>query len=413
MKALTPLIVPLALCNLFANDSNASLRLEDYISKYKQKEFELDYKKNEAESLKLRDSWIAPLRLNYRYNKSNPYDNTQVSKNASINFNQPIFRSGGIYYGIKFASASRKYADYSIDVQKRKLIKEAIALLMQIKQSQLRIEKQKKLVENSKIKVEQKREEYLSGDLDSGFLDNEIIQLNIVKQGLFDIEAAKEKLISKFKALSDIDYKTAFIPNLAEISKEEFLKHNIVLNLYNVEKQKNDYAKSVTTAKYLPSFNLTASYNRDELNNPSFAGTNVPSPPPTNYYAYGFSISMPLDWNTFRDIESSKIDLIKSNVVLEDKKRELLSLYEQVEQNLKNIDNKIQLAKENFTIYNKLLTDTKKLYQAGYKAKPDVDLLQNSADMAKLDMQIYEIDKQLELLNLYEYYTPMNSTKVE
>jgi outer membrane protein TolC len=393
----------LLVCNLYG-ENNATISLEDYISKYKQKEFEYDYKKNEVESKKLRDSWLLPLQLNYRYNKSNPYDNTQTTKNASISMNQPIFRSGGIYYGIKFANANEKYATYSIDMQKRKLIKDTIALLMQIKQIDLRIKKQEKQVQNSKIKLEQNKEEYLSGQLDSGFLDNAIIQLNIVKQALYDLKASKEKLISKFKALSDIDYKTAYIPYLDELSKSEFLKHNIVINLYNSEIEKNSYQKNVTIAKYLPSFNIVASYNRDETINPTFMGTSVRPRPATTYYSYGFNISMPLDFNTFRDIESSKIDFLKSSVMIEDKKRELTSLYEQVSQNLKNIDFKVKLAKENYDIYKKLLDDTTKLYNAGYKTKADVDLLQNSADMAKLDIKIYDIDKQLELLNLYEYY---------
>ncbi len=406
MRALKHSAALLLACSLFAGGSGKTLTLDDYISSYKQKEFELDYKKNEEESSKLRDSWIAPLQLNYRYNKSNPYDNLQVAKNASISMNQPIFRSGGIYYGIKFATASKKYTNYSITMQKRKLIKDAISLLMQIKKSELQLKKQTKQIENSAIKLEQNRQEYLSGNLDSGFLDNAIIQLNLVKQAKFDMEAGKEKLISKFKALSDINYKTAYIPYLQNISQEEFLSHNIALRYFRSQKKKNLYAKNVTIAKYLPSLSLRASYNRDELSNPTFAGTGVPSPPPTNYYSYGFNISMPLDWNTFRDIESSKIDYLKADVLIEDKKRELASLYEQVEQNLKNIEQKITLAKENYDIYKKLLDDTRKLYKAGYKAKPDVDLLQNSADMAKIDMQIYEIDKQLELLNLYEYYTP-------
>ena len=40
---------------------------------------------------------------------------------------QPVFQSGGIYYGIKYAEASRIYSDYSIDVAKRKLVKDAIS----------------------------------------------------------------------------------------------------------------------------------------------------------------------------------------------------------------------------------------------------------------------------------------------
>ncbi|SFV54757.1 hypothetical protein MNB_SM-7-648 [hydrothermal vent metagenome] len=178
------------------------------------------------------------------------------------------------------------------------------------------------------------------------------------------------------------------------------------MNFYRSQKEKNLYARNVTVAKYLPALNLTASYNRDELKNPSSITIPGASSISTNYYSYGFGISMPLDWNTFRDIESSKIDYLKADIMIEDKKRELISLYEQVEQNLKNIDKKISLAKENYDIYKKLLQDTKKLYKAGYKAKPDVDLLQNSADMAKIDIEIFEMDKQLELLNLYQYYIP-------
>jgi outer membrane protein TolC len=403
MKVLWHLSLLLAISNLYAqNDSNISL--DNYISKYKQQEFQYDYEKNKQESLKLRDSWIMPLELNYRYNKSNPYDNIQTTKNASINLNQPIFRSGGIYYGIKFATANEKFSDYSIEMQRRKLIKEAIALLMQIKQNSLRYQKQKKQIDNAKIKLEQNKEAYLSGQLDSGFLDNSIIQLNLSKQILFDIDSTKNKLISKFKSISDIDYKNAYIPFLKNISKEEFLKNNIVLKLYKSQKTRDKYKQNVTIAKYLPNLAINASYNRDETTNPSFAGTKVPSPPPTTYYRYGFSVSMPLDFNTFRDIQSSKIDFLKSSVMIEDKKRELNSLYEQVEQNIKKIDNKIKLAKENYKIYKKLLDDTTKLYNAGYKTKADVKLLQNSADMSQIDLKIYKIDKQLELLNLYEYY---------
>jgi outer membrane protein TolC len=412
MRGLTLFGVVFLTCSVFAQ-KNTTLRLEDYLSKYKQKEFELDYQKNITESLKLRDSWIAPLQLNYRYNKSNPYDNTQTSKNASISINQPVFRSGGIYYGIQFAEENKRYTNYKIDSQKRKLVKEAIGLLMQIKQTDLQLQKQKKQVENSKIKLEQKKEEYLSGNLDSGFLDNAIIELNLVKQKLFEIETNKEKLISKFSALSDMDYESAYIPYLKNIQKDIFIQHNIVLNMYKSESQKNLYAKNVTVAKYLPSFNITGSYNRDELNNPSFAGTPVPAQPPTTYYNYGFSISMPLDFNTFRDIQSAKIDYLKSNVMIEDKKRELTSLYEQVEQNLKKIDNKIVLAQENYEIYQKIFADTQKLYTAGYKTKSDVDLLQNSMDMALIDVEIYKLEKQLELLNLYEYYIVGESVAVQ
>jgi len=137
------------------NENNSSL--EKFISSYKQLQFRYDYEKNEAQSSKLRDSWIAPVQINYSYSKSNPYNTKQSNQNAAIRVNQPIFQSGGIYYGIKFANASKYYTQYSIDVAKRKMIKDTIATLMQIKQTELKEQKQKLQIKNSEINLEQKK----------------------------------------------------------------------------------------------------------------------------------------------------------------------------------------------------------------------------------------------------------------
>jgi len=389
---------------LFANENNNSL--EKFISSYKQLQFEYDYEKNEAESSKLRDSWIAPLQVNYSYSKSNPYKTKQSNQNAAIRVNQPIFQSSGIYYGIKFANASKYYTKFSIDVAKRKMIKDAIAILMQIKQTELKEQKQKLQIQNSEINLAQKKEEYFSGQLDSGFLDDAIIQSNSAKSALYDIQTAKEKLISSFHALSDLDYKKVTLPHLELLSNTEFLGHNIVLQMDKAQTEKNRYNKNVTIAKYLPKVNFTAGYNWRLTTNQAFqVGSRVVSNSnELAYYDYGLSVTLPLDINTFRDIESAKVDYLKAKVVAKDKKRELNSLYEQVMHNIENFNKKIALSDENIDLYAKLLSDTKKLYTAGYKTEYDVKTLQNSLQIQEVDTKIYEIDKQLELLNLYEMY---------
>jgi outer membrane protein TolC len=390
------------LCSSFALANEKENNLNDYISQYKTEQFNLDYEKSDAESSKLRDSWIAPLRLNYNYTKSNPEDQKLSSKTAAIRMDQPIFQSGGIYYGIKFAQASKLYTDYSIDVAKRKMIKEAIAILMQIKQMGLKEQKQELQIKNSKINLLQKEEQYLSGQLDSGFLDNAIIQRNVVIQALFDIQTAKERLISKFEALSDLNYQDAKIPYLELLDQEQFLKQNIVLKMNHSEIEKNLYKKDVTIAKYLPSLNFVAGYNWNDSQ--QYLGTGIAIRNNVNYYDYGFRISLPLDINTFRDIESAKVDFLKSKVIQKDKERELSALFTQVMNNIKNYNKKISLSSENAEIYSKLLKDTKDLFAAGYKTQYDVETLQNSLAIQKIDSKIYEIDKQLELLNLYEMY---------
>jgi len=403
MKAFMPLAMLCLSCSfVVANEQNISF--DSYISDLKQKSFAYDYEKNKQESLKLRDSWIAPVMMNYSYSRSKPYTSVQVSQSAAIRLDQPIFQSGGIIYGIKFAKASKLYNDVSIDVAKRKMIKQAVALLMQIKQTQLKENKQTLLIENAVINLKQKEEEYLSGELDSGFLDNAIIQKNLVQQTLFDIQTAKERLISSFKSLSDLEYKAAPIPHLEYLSGEEFLRHNIVLKQTQSSIEKTRYAKDMRVAQYLPKVNLTGGYNWSKTQsdtfeiNPTFVDQEI------HYYDYGLRVSVPLNINTFRDIESAQVDYLKSKVTQEDTKRQLKSLYEQVMHNLENIDKKIALSGENKKLYSKLLNDTQDLFQAGYKTKYDVQTLQNSLAIQNIDTQIYEYDKQLELLNLYEMY---------
>ncbi len=390
------------LCSTFLQAQENNSSLDSYISGLKQKEFEYDYRKNEAESSKLRDSWIAPLHLNYSYSKSKPYEDELTNQSAAIKIDQPIFQSGGIYYGIKFAEASKLYSDYSIDVAKRKMIKSAISILMQIKQRELKIKAQKLQIENSEINLEQKKEQYLSGQLDSGFLDNAIIQRNIVRSSLYDIETAKERLINQFATLSDLDYRTAGIPHLEFITEDEFLKHNIVLKQNRAQIVKDNYFHSVTVAKYLPKVSFVAGYNwsKSEQQFSDTVGFNND----LNYYDYGVRVTVPLDINTFRDIESIKLDYLKSKTLNEDKRRELQALFIQVFQNIENYDKKIALSNENIELYTKLLADTKKLFNAGYKTEYDVNTLKNSLAIQNIDTEVYEIDKQMELLNLYEMY---------
>ncbi|WP_324170697.1 TolC family protein [Sulfurimonas sp.] len=404
MKVLTPLIVLLALCSLAYGENENNEALDKYISKNKKEQFGYDYDKVEAESSKLRDSWISPINLNYSYSKSTPYQNEQTAEQANIKMDQAIFASGGIYYGIKFAQASQKYSNYSVDVAKRKLVKDAISLLMQIKQMDLKVKRQNLQIKNSEISLAQKKEQYLNGQLDSGFLDNAVIERNFVIQALYDIETNQERLISKFNAISDMDYASAFVPHLKELTKENFLKYNIVLSMSQSDIEKNRYNKNVTISKYLPRVNFIAGYNFDKTQNQQFGNTGATTSGNTDYYNYGLRATMPLDINTFNDIEVSKVEYLKSKVMIKDTKRELVAIFEQVTQNIQNFQKKKTLSKENADIYKKLLLETKDMYSAGYKTHYDVSLLENSVNIQNIDAQIFEIDKQLELLTLYEMY---------
>jgi len=389
--------------------------LEAYLSELKRQQFGYEYEQTDQESSKLRDSWIRPLILRYNINRSNPNENygagESETQSAAIVMDQPIFQSGGIIYGVKFANASREFSNYSIDQQKRIMIKQTIDLLMRVKQSDLSIEKQHLQIANSTINLEQKREQYMNGQLDSGFLNNAIIELNIVKQALFDLETGNAQLISQFKKLSDLDPKTAKIPFLAVVNEQRFLEENIDIKLAESEREKNRLNKNITLVKYLPSVNLQASYNWQKQKSYFVFGQGQPvnSTTETDYYRYGVSASMPLDINSFNDFEASKVAYLKSEIVIDDKKRELQLLHEQVMQNLINYDKKIALAEENRKLYEELLSDTSEQFKAGYKTQYDVDILSNSMAIETINQKVFEIDKQLELLTLYEKMVSENS----
>ncbi|WP_310439887.1 TolC family protein [Sulfuricurvum sp.] len=400
MKGLHVLKKRWLLCSLVAG--YPLLGSEPILSTLKEEQFGFDYRKASLQSDILRDSWLQPVILRYSYSKSDQYDGDGTTENGTVSIDQPIFRSGGIYYGIKFAEASRRYSNLSIDAARQKLIKEAVSLLMQIRQSDLRLAKQELLIANSGLNLELKTESYLHGELDSGFLDNAIIEKNLLTQGLYDMQTLKERLISAYESISDAPYTTTTIPKLSLIEVERFESEAIDLALAQSDINKNRWNANMIRAKYLPQISLNGAYNWNKIENPAFAGSIMPIHAQSRYTTYGVSASMPLDFNEFREMEISRIDVLKSGVMMADKKRELRSLYQQVRHNLANSDKKMALARENQKLYEKLLGDTRELFRAGYKTEYDVNMLANSAKIQEIETQIIDVDRQLELLNLYE-----------
>lgn len=375
---------------------------EGYLSGIKEEQFRYDYRKASLQSDILRDSWLAPIQTYYSYGKSKQYGGNGTTQTAAVSIDQPIFQSGGIYYGIKFAEASRKYANLSVDAARTKAIKEAVDLLMRIRQSDLKIQKQDLLIANAGLNLELKTEQYLHGELDSGFLDNAIIEKNLQTQALYDMQTARERLISAYEAISDLPHKDAVLPKLSLLNETTFSSDAIDMQLARSDIEKGEWNQKVTLAKYLPRISLNTAYNWNRLENPAFAGTIMPITAESDYLTYGMKASVVFDVNQRREMEVARIETLKANTVMEDKKRFLQSLYDQVKHNLENSDKKIALAKSNRDLYEKLLLDTRELFRAGYKTEYDVNMLDHSAKIQTIEIQILEYDRQLELLNLYE-----------
>jgi len=88
--------------------------------------------------------------------------------------------------------------------------------------------------------------------------------------------------------------------------------------------------------------------------------------------------------------------------LLEYKKKEESNLYEMILKRVEIVKEKIFLANEDLKLYKSLLKSTKEQFEGGEKTIYDVEIMENSLKTKEIDKEIYDIDIQLLLLELYK-----------
>jgi len=371
--------------------------LPDILSENKSKIFNYQKEKNQIESDKLQKSWISPIVVSYKKNYSEQLISGRVDTGSfSIGIDQPIFKSGGIYFAIKYADAIRGLNGTSIEIQKRAMIGNALSILYNLKKLALNQKKLRLLVKNDNIDILQKRDSYDSGLIDSSFLDQSILKKNSDEIQLLDIELSIQKLKNDFYLLSDKNPSSIKLPKLKLIKESRYKGKNLELVKEKFAVREKSYSSKMTWTKYLPTISIQARYT-DSDPSAIFVNPNLKEA----YNSYGFTISMPISINSLRDIESSKVSYMEAETKLMDKKKDIENEYKLVLKNLAILDKKISLSKKDEKLYKSLYKSTKNLQKAGEKTKLDTELMGNSLKIKKYDQQIYRIDKELQLLSLY------------
>lgn len=374
--------------NLYAQDFTLD---EKIISQERTNSFDLANEQVKEESLKLKKDWINPIQYQYKKNLGEGY---KTSK-STITINQPIFQSGGIYQAIKYANSTKELAQIEINEQRKNLIKNAINFLFLIKKSEITIKKTKLVLDNAQIDVIRKKEQVLNGFLDSSFLDNALLTLNTSKHTLIDLKYQRQELINNFHNISSQEYTKFVLPTFTLTSKKEFLEKSI-----EIQKAKADIVKKgnfayITKAKYLPSVNAFYNYSKyhDLDNNPTLDKEKDQT--------FGLSLNIPLDTRTFNDIESKKLEYLKAKSELSNKITDEETFFKNKLEKINMYDDRINVTKEDLEIYNSIIKIMDEEKKAQLKTQSDLDTLQNSRNMKFLDLEIYEIDKQIELLEIY------------
>jgi len=370
--------------------------LENFLSREKNLIYDYEEEANRLQSSILRKSWISPIMLNYsEISSTQPWNGDVTDRTFSIGIDQPIFKSGGIIYAVKFANVKENATRAEIELQRRRMIVSAISILFDLRKARLQKEQLALLVRNDNIDIRRKREQYDAGIIDSSFLDQAIIQRNRDQTRLLATELSERTLRNSFSLLSDLDPDTLKLPKLTLIDENEYRALNRELEIRRLRVQQNEYNSKMTWAKYLPVFSLTANYYATDYGQP------IPGMD-DDYYRYGFRISMPLNINAPEDIESSRVEYLRSAVELQDEKKKVDNEYRLVLDTIRIIDKKIELARSDERLYRSLLKSTREQVAAGEKTRLDTEIMRNSMKMARLDAMIYAIEKQIQLLKLYE-----------
>ncbi len=360
------------------------------LSGLKQDILKNEKKTNELNSDNLEKSWINSVVGSFSYNSSDSSGRRRESNTLSVYINQPIFKSGGIYYAIKYADANRDFLRISTKLTEQGEIKTVLASLYSLKKLDLQIQKQNYMIDNAKIDIIRKKEQYQSGFLDSSYLNQAILSQSSLQRALLDMKSSRLELVRTLKSYSDVDINSVTLPHFTLINRSEFLDKSLLLKQKNSEITKNNYLKKMTISSYLPTVTLNAGYyNTHDFGN-------------NKYTSFGLSVSMPIfDINRGRSIEIKRLEYLKSKLELQDSYKAESENFDLALKKIKLLKEKITLAKEDVKLYDSLLQSTKDSYKAGEKTIYDVDTLKNSKNTMALDVKIFKTDIELSLLNLY------------
>ena len=360
---------------------NADILKETKIDKIeKQKE------KSELESSLLKDSWINPLNIDATISENKSSDTKTKSKRVYLNFDQDIFRSGGILYTIEKANVKNKLANevYANDLDTQKI--EALKLILNIRKIDLQIKKQDYLIKNKKIEIAKKEEEYLNGTSSIEDLDTAIIEKNELENQIEDLKISKYNLIKEFKKFSSKSYKKIKPMELRIINLQEFLDKNRSLVINKLNSSISKYDEDIVSSNYLPKISVFSQFGLED---------NDKSQSNDKFYNYGFKLTIPLDYNMNKNKEISKLNYKLSKLEENIKKEEEINIYKTIFVSLEHIDKKINNSKSTIKKYKTIYNLTNDLVKGFLKTKEDLKIIENRLNSSKLDIDILNFDKQL------------------
>jgi len=372
---------------LFANES--------LLSTLKQEQLRLEREQNELNSDILKYQWLSPIEGAWNWTKTEDSLNSDRETGTfSVSLNQPIFKSGGIYFAMRYADANRAFLRLSTQLETQTLIKDAMSLALRYQKAQLQKQRTQFQIDNALIDIVRKKEQFESGFVDSSDLDQALLSKNTLQHTLLELERTSMEFVKAFQSISDARLEELTLPVFEMVNEETYLASSLHVKQQAGAYERSKWLQRANVSTFLPTVSLNAAYYNTKRYDDNSERD--------EYQTYGVRISMPLyDINRARSLELKRVETLQAGVKLQDIKRSETKVFERVHEEVQFLNQKREISLENFTLYGELLASAKELAEAGEKTVYDVQTLENSRETMRLDAQIYALDAQLSLLDLY------------
>lgn len=332
--------------------------------------------------------WLNDLNITLSQSKD---DENIKTKDYSLNLNQKIVDFGGISSQIDYANNLFKQEALKIKMENFEDLNTLYKNFIDLKINDINILQNDLNIKNSEIEVDIKKSQYRNGQSDISDLNDAIMKKNLLEDSKMNLKLNKVIYENDIKKLTSYELNNLTIPSISLISKDIFLEKSTKKLYANLESQvsQNEYKK--TKSKYLPALNLTGAVGYQD-------STTKKS---QDYYNYGASITMPLNYTFSNDIEYSKLVYLQNRKKEELTSIELEKVYDSSIETIKQFENRINLALNDIKLYEELLELNQEEFNAGFKADEDVQTLKNSKEIRKLDIEKYKLNIKKELLYIY------------
>ncbi|MDN5089139.1 TolC family protein [Aliarcobacter butzleri] len=332
--------------------------------------------------------WLNDLNISLSQSKD---DENIKTKDYSLNLNQKILDFGGISSQIDYANNLFKQEALKIKMENFEDLNTLYKNFIDFKINDINILQNDLNIKNSEIEVDIKKSQYRNGQSDISDLNDAIMKKNLLEDSKMNLKLNKVIYENDIKKLTSYELNNLTIPSISLISKDIFLEKSTKKLYANLESQvsQNEYKK--TKSKYLPALNLTGAVGYQD-------STTKKS---QDYYNYGASITMPLNYTFSNDIEYSKLVYLQNRKKEELTSIELEKVYDSSIETIKQFENRINLALNDIKLYEELLELNQEEFNAGFKADEDVQTLKNSKEIRKLDIEKYKLNIKKELLYIY------------